>query len=392
MAGRIVFAEVSKVRHYHSTVMSGFIKAWYHVGADRRWGRPIVYAHHSFVAALDADVRERIDVVPIAVIDPDKRQILRKSLHEALTTLRLIGKTGPEDTLIITTIFPSAMPIVELFAKLLRRKNVVIVQHSEVEEACTNVNPKLGSYGHANLLWHHMRPEGSWIRIAVLGSWIANAMRTRFPTSFARQDILAIPMPVEPHAHPRRIEKDHVFRCGFIGFNTPAKGFEIFESLSRRVTGIDFFQIGAGRSLDIRTGAFDILRSTEDFMDALSACDVAVMPNTSGYDFTLSAAATDAISAGAHLLTSNRGCYRALRDEFGPECVTICDNEQQMQDFLTDSDWRERILANRDARLARIEQAEFSLSNVGKSLEDLMILPSHLPPSQAAEKQAARVQ
>lgn len=42
MAGRIIFAEVSKVRHYHSTVMNGFVKAWYHIGADRRWGRPIV--------------------------------------------------------------------------------------------------------------------------------------------------------------------------------------------------------------------------------------------------------------------------------------------------------------------------------------------------------------
>lgn len=392
MAGRIIFAEVSKVRHYHSTVMNGFVKAWYHVGADRRWGRPIVYAHPSFVDALNADVRERIDIIPIAVIDPDKRQILRKSLHEALTTLRLIRKADRDDTLIITTIFPSAMPIVELFAKLLRRKNVIILQHSEVEEGCTNVDPKPGSYGHANLIWHRMRPAGSWIRIAVLGSWIADAMRQRFPRSFARQDILAIPMPVEPYAHPRRIAQGHVFRCGFIGFNTPAKGYEIFESLSHRVADIDFFQIGAGKSLDIRTGAFDQLRSAEDFMDALSACDVAVMPNTSGYDFTLSAAATDAISAGAHLLTSNRGCYRALRDEFGPECVTICDNEQQMQDFLTDTDWRARILANRGARLARIEQAEFSLSNVGKSLEDLMISPSHLPPSEAPERQAARVQ
>ena len=63
-----------------------------------------------------------------------------------------------------------------------------------------------------------------------------------------------------------------------------------------------------------------------------------------------------------------------------------------MQDFLTDTDWRARILANRGARLARIEQAEFSLSNVGKSLEDLMISPSHLPPSEAPERQAARVQ
>jgi len=372
MTGRIIFAEVSKVRHYHSTVMNGFVKAWYQVGADQRWGRPVVYAHSSFLDALNHDVRDRIDAIPIAVIDPDRRQIILKSLHEALTTLRLIWKTGRDDTLVITTIFPSSMPIVEFLSLLMPKKNAIILQHSEVEEACSNVDPQLGSYGHANLIWHRLRPSRSRVRVAVLGSWIAVAMRKRFPRSFARQDIIAIPMPVEPHAKPRQIEPDHKFRCGFVGFNTPAKGYETFESLAGKIGDIDFFQIGAGKSLNIRTGTFQTLRSAEDFMDALSVCDVAVMPNTSGYDFTLSAAATDAISAGAHLLTTDRGCYRALQDQFGSQCVTICSDEQEMRSFLTNSDWRESILANRSERLARIEYTEFSLSNVGKSLEDLM--------------------
>lgn len=374
MDGRIIFAEVSKVRHYHSTVMNGFVKAWYHVGANRRFGRPLVYAHPSFIDALNEDVRRGIDVVPIAVMDPDKRRIILKSLHEAITTLRMIWKADRNDTLVITTIFPSAMPIVELLAPLLPKRNLIIIQHSEVEEGCNNVAPRPGSYGHANLIWHGTRRAKSNIRVAVLGSWIANAMRKRFPRSFSRRDIMAVPMPVEPYARARQIEKDHVFRCGFVGFNTPAKGYKIFETLSQKVEDIDFFQIGAGKSLDVRTGALQPLRSAEDFMDALSACDVAVMPNTSGYDFTLSAAATDAISAGAHLLTSDRGCYRALRDEFGSQCVTICGNEQEMHAFLTDTNWRARILAGRSERLARIEHTEFSLSNVGKSLEDLMTL------------------
>jgi len=374
MAGRIIFAEVSKVRHYHSTVMNGFVKAWSHVGAERRWGRPIVYAHPSFFDALNQDVRDQIDAIPIAVIDPDRRRIVLKSLHEAWTTLRLIWKAGNEDTLLITTIFPSAMPIVELLSLFLPKKNVIVLQHSEVEEGCSNAKPQLGSYGHANLIWHRMRPIHSRVRIAVLGSWIADAMRKRFPRSFARHDIIPIPMPVESYASPRQIETDHVFRCGFVGFNTPAKGYETFASLAHEVGDVDFFQVGAGKSLNIRTGMFLPLRSADDFMDALSVCDVAVMPNTSGYDFTLSAAATDAISAGVHLLTSDRGCYRALRDEFGSQCVTICGNEQEMHAFLTDANWRARILAGRSERLARIEHTEFSLSNVGKSLEDLMIL------------------
>lgn len=373
MGGRIIFAEVSKVRHYHSTVLAGFVKAWYHVGADRQWGVPVVYAHSSFLGCLDADVIAAVDARTIAVIDPDKRWLIRKTFLEAFQAINIVRLAKPSDVVLLTTIFPSAMPFVEFALQFMRNRRVVVLQHNEVEEACTNRKPKFASYAFTNLVWHKVRPRSSRIRIAVLGGWIANGVRRTFYSSLGTHDVIELPMPIMPYQLVRNeASSEFPLRCAFIGFNTPAKGYSVFKWLAEEHPEVRFFHIGGGVERNIVTNQCRPLHSTTDFHDALSKCDIAILPNTDGYEFILSAAATDAIAAGLHLLCSNRGCYRAFKEAFGPEVVTICDDQSVMSGLLDDREWWQCLRTSRQQRLAKIESSEFGLDNVGLKLKELM--------------------
>lgn len=369
---RLIIAEVSKVRHYHSTVTDGFLKAWQQVGARSKFGKPLVFAHHSFIDCLSSEARTLADFRTIPVIDPDKRWLVRKTLLEAWTTLRIILSMGKKDTLIVATIFPTALVLLEYLLRILPRRNVVVLQHNEVEAAVTTPRPRLGSYGHANLVWHRMRGRRSPIKIAVLGSWIAEGVRQYYPDSVRDDQLFVLPMPMIASApEGQRIAPDAPLRSCFVGFNTAGKGFDTFEMLAKELPDVDFLQIGGGIFKNIRTGETRPLGDTAAFMETLAGCDVAIMPNTSGYDYTLSAAATDALAAGLHLVAYDRKCFRAMRAAFGEDAVTICSSASEIRDKLASHEWRKRMRATRQQRLAEIDRSEFGLTNVGHALEKI---------------------
>lgn len=367
---RLIIAEVSKVRHYHSTVTDGFLKAWRHVDANTKFGNPIVFAHQSFIDCLSSEARTMAECRTIPVIDPDKRWLVRKTLLEAWTTLRIILSMGRKDTLVIATIFPTALVVLEYLLRILPRRNVVVLQHNEVEAAITTPRPRLGSYGHANLVWHRMRGRRSPMKIAVLGSWIAEGVRKYYPHSVRDDELFVLPMPMIANvSEGRSIAPGAPLRSCFVGFNTAGKGFDTFEMLAKDLPDLDFMQIGGGVLKNIRTGETQPLSDTAAFMDALARCDVAIMPNTSGYDYTLSAAATDALAAGLHLIAYDRKCFRAMQAAFGGDAVTICTSASEIRDKLASHEWREKIRATRSRRLSGIDRSEFGLTNVGHALE-----------------------
>ncbi|MDM8011514.1 MAG: hypothetical protein QUV08_11180 [Parasphingorhabdus sp.] len=367
----MIFAEVSKVRHYHSTVMNGFIEAWYESGANRTWGTPYIYAHESFIACLDDKVRANSTISYINVLDPDKRQLVRKALVECIAILKLMRSLRASDTLLVTTVFPTTMVLVEIFAKMLPKRNVVILQHSELEDAFLEAPPKLGSYGHANLLWHKVREFGSSLQIAVLAEYIAEGVRSRFKRSVTADQLHVLPMPMKAYAGKSR-HNNPKLKCCFVGFNTKVKGYPVFESLAQRNPDKVFLTIGGGTVQHLNSQTKKELISPDAFFDELAATDIAIFPYVSGYEYSLSAAATDAISAGLHLLTFNRGCFSALRRAFGPETITICDTENEMHQYLNDPEWNDMVRDGRQRRLNKISASEFGPKNVGQALAGLM--------------------
>lgn len=373
-SGRMIFAEVSKVRHYHSTVMNGFIEAWYEAEANKIWGNPYVFAHESFVKCLSKEVQDKSIIEYISVLDPDKRHLIRKTIIEFFVTMKIITSMRKEDVLLITTIFPTTMVLVEIFVKLFPKRNVTVLQHNELEDAFLEERPSLGTYGHANLMWHKVRQLGSHIKIAVLANFIAEGVKLRFHKSLKHNQLHVIPMPMKAitaDEHPR----GERLKCCFVGFDTKVKGFSFFEKLAEKNPDKDFVQIGGGVVRKLNSSLVTELKTPEAFIESLSSADVAIMPYTSGYEYSLSAAATDAISAGVHLLTFDRGCFRALRSIFGPESVTICTNDLEMHQYLTDQDWNIMVRNGKVERLVKVNQSEFGLGNVGKSLSRLIPIP-----------------
>lgn len=370
-ANRLVFLEVSKVRSYHSTLMDGMLRGYVAAGLPARRARPVLYAHRSFYDHLGPEARALVDYRPIPVVDQDTRHWLRKSLLEAWVVVRSLLRLRRDDLLFVTTIMPSALVLVEAIKWVLPRRQMVVMQHGELDGAFLKEKQRLGSFGFYLFLWFRMRRLGSTTRVAVLDRFIADEIQRRFPGSVRPEDLHVVPLPMMPGAADSRRGPGPV-KCCFIGFDTSAKGFDAFVRLANSFPNLEFRVIGGGRDRRHDEEIGRTIASTDDFLAAVGACDIAVMPYLSGYDCSLSAAATDAVACGLHLLTSDRGCFRALAEAFGPEGVTICADEADMRARLSDPAWLARCRDGKAERTARVARSRYGLVSVGQSLDAMM--------------------
>jgi hypothetical protein len=378
----LVFLEVSKVRSYHSTLMDGMLRGYLAAGLPARRERPVLYGHDSFYGHLGPEARGAVEYRPIPVIDQDTRRWLRKSLLETWVVLRSLVRMRRGDLLFVTTIMPSAMILVEAIKWLFPRRQMVVMQHGELDGAFLKEKQRLGSFGFYLFLWFRMRRLGSTTRVAVLDYFIADEIQRRFPGSVRPEQLHVVPLPMVPVATAAERTPGPV-RCCFIGFKSPAKGYDEFVRLAEALPELEFRVIGGGQDRRYDEESGRAVGSTDDFIAAVGDCDIAVMPYVSGYDCSLSAAATDAVASGLHLLTSDRGCFRALAEAFGPETVTICADERAMLARLSDPQWLAMCRDGKTARLARVAQSHYSLASVGKHLDAMLdgegVAPAPLP-------------
>lgn len=370
-SNRLVFLEVSKVRSYHSTLMDGMLRGYVAAGLPARRDRPVLYADESFYDHLSPEAREAVEYWPIPVVDQDTRRWLSKSLLETWVLLRCLLRMRPGDLLFVTTIMPSAMILVEAIKWFFPRRQMAIMQHGELDGAFLKEKQRLGSFGFYLFLWFRMRRLGSTTRVAVLDTFIADEIQRRFPGAVRPEDLHVIPLPMMPVSgdHARR---PGPVRCCFIGFKSAPKGYDVFARLAETLPDLEFRVIGGGQDRRFGDESGRAIGSTDEFLAALGACDIAVMPYVSGYDCSLSAAATDAVACGLHLLTSDRSCFRALTEAFGPETVTICVDEAGMRARLSDPTWLAMCRDGKAERIARVPQSRYGLASVGKHLDAMM--------------------
>lgn len=368
---RLVVLEVSKVRSYHSTLVDGLLRSYTAASLERRFGTPVLYAARSFYDHLSTEARLSVEYRPIPVIDQDSRRWLAKSVLEAWVALRCLLALRPGELLFVTTVMPSAMVLLEMFAWLIRRGRVVVLQHGELDGAFQPEKQSLTSFGYYIFLWFRMRRVLTGTRVAVLDYFIAEELQRRFPGSVATEALHVVPLPMIP-LDISTVREPGPPRCCFVGFKSPNKGYHTFRHLAQSFPEIEFRVIGAGQDRLCGRDDGKKLGSANDFIAAVARCDIAVMPYVTGYDCSLSAAATDALASGLHLLCSDRGCFRALAAAFGPKCVTVCADESAMRRRLSDQDWLSMCMAGKADRLSRVAESRYSLRSVGRHLERMI--------------------
>lgn len=369
---RLVLLEASKVRGYHTTLMEGIVRAYTAGGLAGYRGRPRLKAHPSFYNELSPEVREAVDFESIPVIDQEDRRLIVKSLVEVWVVARSLLQLQRSEVLLVTTIMPSAMLIVEMLKWFLPRKRLVVMMHGELASAFAGQGRGIRSFAWYVSLWLRIRSVRSDVGVAVPDFFIEREVRRVLSSSIRPYQLYVIPLPMTAIEDADSEARDR-YRCCFVGFRTRNKGFEIFERLATQLHDLDFYAIGAGVDYHLASGANTALPSLSHYFRAIRRCDFGIFPYTSSYGFTLSAAAVDAVSCGLHIIAFNRPCFVALEEAFGPEAVTICDNEAELLRLLQDADWLSAKAESRPERLGRIASSPYGPERVAIALEEMMV-------------------
>jgi hypothetical protein len=376
-SARLWLLEASKVRNQHSTLMDGILLAYGQKGLANRWGKPKLFAHSSFFSQLSRASQDLVEFVNVPVMDPERRRLVRKSLLEVWVILRRLWSMPKDDILLVTSMLPSSAIIVELLKFFFPSKKLILMVHGEIEGAGKASYQRWGSFGFYVNIWFWIRKFGRPTALACIDVFIAEEILRRFSNAVAPERIFVIPHPLAPL--PMVLpNKSGAIRCCFVGFNTPNKGYSVFERVAEVVPTIQFHVIGGGIDRDLTGDRRELpLKSMESYLEAIVACDIAVFPYTGGYSASLSAAALDALSCGLHLLATRRGCFVALAEALGDDCITLFDDEEELKTLLSDKSFVAGKAKLRSIRLAKIAKSRYGSLSVASAIGRLMESRGH---------------
>ena len=368
---RLWLLEASKVRNQHSTLMNGMLVAYEGAGLNQKWGKPWLFAHPSFFQHLSPQGQQAVEFTEVPVMDPGRRRLLRKSLLEAWVVFARLWSIRKNDVLLVTSLLPSAAVIVEFMKFFFPSKKLILMVHGEIEGAGDASRGHWGSFGFYVNLWFWIRTFGHPSPLVCIDAFIADEIVQRFGNAVRPAEIFVIPHPLAPL--PKAIpDESGVVRCCFVGFDTPNKGYSIFEQVAKTVPAIQFHVIGNGLDRDIIKGRETPVKSMESYLDAIASCDIAIFPYTGGYSASLSAAALDALSCGLHLLATRRGCFVALAEALGDDCITLFDNEEELKALLSSKSFVANKSTSRPIRLAKIADSRYGSRSVADAIDRLM--------------------
>jgi hypothetical protein len=367
---RFVFLEPSKVGHQHITLIEGYLTALasseiartheLHLRADR-----------TTLESLPGALRARMQCQAVPVMDPVKRRLVAKSLLEFLVVAWQRFRLRPGDTLFVSCLLPTSLLLLEIWGRLLPKRGVYVVLHGEIEGLVDPSLRRLRSYGYWVWRWMRARRPGSLLSLVVIDDFIRDRLLVEFPDKLNAGNVFAVHHPIAPLSLEVGDAPDRPSAC-FIGFRTPAKGFDHFERLAADHPETRFVSIGAGFREVLPAGPKQALRDSDAYRRAIAACDVAAFPYVSGYNVTLSAAALDALSVGVHLAGLDRPFFVSLGACLGPDFVTVCSSPQELGALFD----RGRIFPGakgKENRLERLADSKYGLAAVQRSFEALPI-------------------
>lgn len=371
----VVVLEPSKLGPQHITLIEAYLVALRSLDLPAR-GVGLVYAAHpTSFAALSGDLRAGLVHRPVDVIDADARRWVAKALLEVRVVASAIRRLGPRDVLIVTCVTAPALLILETLSRLIGRRRVVVVLHSELEALFDPTLRSPRSWGFWSHRWSRLRRRGSRLGVAVIAGFVRDALAGSGIAALAPDQVEVLTFPVGPTAvpavtaltavpaaTPTAVPANGLPRVAFIGYKTRMKGFEIFVEAARRLAtaGLVFDVVGAGGIETIPAGTRRPYGPGE-FIGEVGASAVAFFPYEQGYDASMSAAALDALSTGVHLLATRRGCFKAIERELGPETITLVDTVDEAVERLADPAFIARAAAGKAERRERLAEFGFGM-------------------------------
>jgi glycosyltransferase involved in cell wall biosynthesis len=368
---RFWFVEPSKVGTQHITLIDGYLRALALSTDIQKDFEVVLCCHPSLHAELSDEVRCGVKYESILVIDPEARRFVPKILLEVWVVFQAMRRARPGDIVFISCVLSTALWMIEGLNRLVRRRNVYVVLHGEVEGLYDPSLRGFKNYGYWSLRWMRLRRPSSLLNLVVIDNFIRERLLADFPQLIKPERIFSIHHPVTPLKFEQRYCSTRPKIC-FIGYRTKFKGFHEFESLARAVPYLDFVAIGGGKLERVPSGETQPLAESGGYLGAVADCSVAIFPYLGGYTASLSAAALDALSAGVHIIATDRACFVGLAETFGPETVTICPDIRQASALLSDHNWVERQRELQSVRLARLKTSRYGGDGVREGFERLV--------------------
>jgi hypothetical protein len=367
---RFYFVEPSKVGSQHITLIEGYLRALISSTALKQSFDLLFCASRSTAAALSTATREEIKHVPIRVMNPEKRRLILKTLLECYVVTRFLFTKRREDILFVSCVLPTTLLFLEACNRLLRRRGFFVVLHGEVEGLFDKSFQHPRSFGFWVLQWMRLRRRGSTLSLVVIDDFIKRRLLREYPGKLSDIDIFVVCHPISPLARPQSPTSGVPSIC-FIGYRTAFKGFDQFMHLSGLVPGAAFVAIGGGKVENVQSAQSTPISGSERYLGEISKCNVALFPYVAGYTCSLSAAAVDALSAGAYIVATDRPCFTGLQEYFGPEVITIYSSAAEAVAMLSQPRWLEERRSDNARRLEQLLESKYGLNAVRASFEKL---------------------
>ena len=367
---RFYFLEPSKVGRQHITLIEGYLTALISSRSIVENFELILCASKSTLSTLPSTLLSGFRCRYIPVMNPEKRRLIRKSLVELFVVLRYLVKLRQGDILFISCVLPTTLWLIEILNRLFRRSGVYVVLHGEVEGLFEKSPQSFQRIGYWTAKWLRSRKSGSRILLVVLDDFIRDKLVQEFPGKLNVTNVFVIHHPVGVIFSD--VENDRrSFTVCFIGYRTQFKGFDDFCRIASVHSSVSFRAIGGGKVENIRDGTIEYLNSKDAYLMEISKCSVALLPCTSGYSCSLSAAALDALSTGVYIIALDQPFFRSLASYFGSDTVTVCSTFEELSLEL---DTRKLLIKqeSRASRLERISRSKYGYAAVQRSFEKLL--------------------
>lgn len=386
---RFILLEPSKVGPQHITLLEGYLRAIVEMDIGSMGYRLVYRADPSSYAALSPEVKGRVPLEPIRVINPEERRWVCKVAQEVSAVFAAMHGMGPGDRLLITCLSSPSLLIVEAVASFLGLggRNVTVVLHGEVEALFDNSCRSPRSWGFWSWRWSRLRKAGSPLSLAVIADFIRAGLAGLDPQRFGGDAIRVLPFPITPfEGQTGRLPERHL--AAFIGYRTRFKDFDRFQALAAAAgPDVRFAAIGGGAVDELGIGERPF-RPDLGFVGEVAEASVAIFPYSQGYTAALSAAALDALSTGVHIVATRRPCFMALHAVFGPEHVTLFDTDAEVLALLADRQRLDRLRAGAVARRAALADSPFGLSATKEAFRT-MLSPGSRPHLREPQKEGA---
>ena len=366
---RFLFIEPSKVGNQHITLIDGYLKSLHRSQRVCEAFELVLCTSASTFEKLSAPIVRGLRHVRIPVMNPEKRRLVRKTLLEFVVLMRFIVAKRKADVVFVSCVLPSTLFLLEAANMVMRRSGIHVVLHGEIEALMAPAPRNPGAYGFWVARWIGLRSKNSVLGLVVIDDFIKEKLTAKFPNLTSRR-LSVVHHPITAISSERAEDESPDSAC-FIGYRTPAKGFDQFVNLCEGMPDITFLAIGGGNIENLRSKAVARMLGSDDYLMSIAACDVAIFPYKSGYEVSLSAAAVDALSAGVHIVASDRTCFSALRERLGAEVVTVCRTPEEMASVLGTPGWLRARRLGQKVRIANLASTPYGLNAVAKSFESL---------------------